>query len=372
MNATPYPDRETSPPADASPGKPGDARFFPRTGPHSLGAIVRAANVGLAGPAGVEARLIAGVAPLQSAGPSDVSFLDNRRYAGFLTGTKAGAVIVHPELASGVPAAAAALVTPEPYLAWAKVAALFHPPAAANAGVHPSAVVDAGAKIDDGVEIGPGAVIGAGAEIGAGSIIGPLAVIGAGVVVGRACRIHAQVSLSHAILGDHVVIYPGARIGQDGFGFAITESGFVSVPQLGRVLIGDGANIGANTTIDRGSAQDTVIGPGVRIDNLVQIGHNVTIGSGAVIVAQAGISGSTAIGERVMIAAQAGLTGHLRIGKGARIGAQAGVMADIAPGVEVLGAPAQPAKAFFREVATLRKLARGARKTPEKDTTEEQ
>jgi UDP-3-O-[3-hydroxymyristoyl] glucosamine N-acyltransferase len=189
-----------------------------------------------------------------------------------------------------------------------------------------------------------------------------LAVIGDGVVIGRHCRIHAQVTISHSILGDRVVIYPGARIGQDGFGFAITKTGFVPVPQLGRVLIGDGAEIGANSTIDRGSAQDTVIGPGVHIDNLVQIGHNVNIGSHAVIVAQAGVSGSTVIGEQVMIAAQAGLTGHLNIGKGAKIGAQSGVMADVAAGTEVLGAPAQPVKAFFREVITLRKLAQGGRK----------
>ena len=372
MNAIPHPEAGASAPDDAPAAKPGDARFFQRTGPHSLEAVARAADARLTGTSGAQARLIAGVAPLQTAGPSDVSFLDNRRYAGLLNDTKAGAVIVHPDLASQVPAAAAALVTPEPYRAWAKVAALFHPPAAASPGIHPSAIVDPGAKIGAGVEIGAGAVIGASAEIGAGSIIGPLAVIGAGVVVGKACRVHAQVSLSHAILGDHVAIYPGARIGQDGFGFAVTKEGFVPVPQLGRVLIGDGAEIGANTTIDRGSAQDTVIGPGVHIDNLVQIGHNVRIGSGAVIVAQAGISGSTIIGEQVMIAGQAGLIGHLKIGKGARIGAQAGVMADVAPGAEVLGAPAQPARAFFREVATLRRLARGARKTHEKDTTEEQ
>jgi UDP-3-O-[3-hydroxymyristoyl] glucosamine N-acyltransferase len=349
--------------------KPGDARFFNRTGPHPLDVIAQAAKAELAG-APWQGRLMHGVAPLQSAGPRDVSFLDNRRYAEALDVTQAGAVIVHPDFVSRVPGASVAIVTPEPYVGWAKVSALFHPQADARAVIHPSAVVDPGAVIDPSAEIGAGAIIGRGATIGAGSIIGPLAVVGDGVVVGRFCRIHAHVTLSHAVLGDHVVIYPGARIGQDGFGFAITKTGFVPVPQLGRVIIGNGAEIGANSTIDRGSAQDTVIGEGVHIDNLVMIAHNVHVGKGTVIVAQAGVSGSTIIGEQVIIAAQAGLTGHLNIGKAARIGAQSGVMADVPAGTEVLGAPAQPAKAFFREVVTLRKLAQAGRKSAKKDVTE--
>jgi UDP-3-O-[3-hydroxymyristoyl] glucosamine N-acyltransferase len=337
--------------------KPGDARFFVRTGPHYLVELAGLIGAELVGPD----KPIAGVAPLQTADLDDISFLDNRRYADALDATKAGAVIIHPDFATRVPAGTTALITPEPYVGWAKISALFHPPLASNASSHPTAIIDASAIIDPTAEIGAGAIIGRGVEIGAGSIIGPLAVIGDGVVIGKHCRVHAQSTISHAILGDRVTIYPGARIGQDGFGFAITKAGFISIPQLGRVMIGDGAEIGANTTIDRGSAQDTVIGPGVRIDNLVQIGHNVNIGSHAVIVAQAGVSGSTTIGDQAMIAAQAGLAGHLTIGKGARVGAQAGVMADVEPGIEVLGAPAQPAKAFFREVVTLRKLVQAAR-----------
>ena len=340
--------------------KPGDARFFRRTGPHSLGEIAALLGTQTAAPA----RLIHGVAPLQSAGPEDVSFLDNRRYADLLPATKAGAVILHPDYAAKVPEGCEALVTPEPYAGWAKVSALFYPFPEAVPGRHPSAIIDPTAIVDPTAEIGPGAVIAAGAEIGARTSIGALAYIGPGVIVGPDCRIHPQVTLSHAVLGARVVIYPGARIGQDGFGFAISKTGFTPVPQLGRVLIGDGAEIGANTTIDRGSAQDTVIGPMVHIDNLVQLGHNVHIGAGAVIVAQAGVSGSTHIGPGAMIAAQAGLTGHLNIGAGARIGAQSGVMQDVPAGEEVLGAPAQNAKAFFREVLTLRKLAQNARKGP--------
>jgi UDP-3-O-[3-hydroxymyristoyl] glucosamine N-acyltransferase len=346
------------------PSKPGDDRFFVRTGPHRLADIAKAAG----GSADQQPDLlIFGVAPLQSAGPQDVSFLDNRRYADLLAGTAAGAVILHPDFADRVPSGTVAIVTPEPYVGWAKVAALFHPPVRPAAGIHPTAIVDPSAVIDPSVEIGPYAVIGAGATIAPGCIIGPLTVIGPGVQIGAASRIHAQVAISHAIIGVQAVIYPGAKIGQDGFGFAITKTGFVPVPQLGRVIIGNGVEIGANTTIDRGSAQDTVIGDGVHIDNLVQIGHNVNIGRGSVIVAQAGVSGSTVIGGQVMIAAQAGLAGHLTVGDKARIGAQSGVMTDVPAGQEFLGAPAQPAKAFFREVVTLRKLATAGRKTVNRD-----
>lgn len=338
--------------------KPGDARFFTRTGPHSLAAI--AALLGCE--VGQGGRLMHSVAPLQNAGPDDVSFLDNKRYAPLLAETKAGAVILHPDLADKVPEGCIALTTLEPYVGWAKVSTLFFPFPEPYAGVHPTAVIEPGAEIGAEVEIGANAVIAAGAVIGSGTSIGPLTYIGPGVVIGEDCRIHAQVTISHAILGKRVIIYPGARIGQDGFGFAITKTGFTRVPQLGRVVIGDGAEIGANTGIDRGSAQDTVIGPGVHIDNLVQIGHNVNIGANAVVVAQAGVSGSTHIGPGAIIAAQAGLAGHLTIGAGARIGAQAGVMQDVPAGDEVVGSPAQGVKSFFREVVTLRKLAQAGRK----------
>jgi UDP-3-O-[3-hydroxymyristoyl] glucosamine N-acyltransferase len=342
--------------------KPGDPKFFARTGPHRLAVIA-----GLVGASTDQPdRLFSGIAPLQNAGPEDVSFLDNRRYCDHLLVTKAGAVICTAEFAGRAPAGCAVLVTPEPYVGWAKISLLFHPFPAAVPGVHPSAVVDATAQIDPGAEIGAGTVIGPGVVIGAGTVVGPLCTIAEGVEIGRECRVHAQVTLSHAVIGNHVTLYPGVRIGQDGFGFAIGKAGFVPVRQLGRVIIGDGAEVGANSTIDRGSVQDTIIGPGVHIDNQVQIGHNVQLGAGSVIVAQAGISGSTTLGEGVMIAAQAGLTGHLSIGSGAKIGAQSGVMADVPAGEEVLGAPARSPKQFFREVITLRNLANERRHPPKK------
>ena len=184
--------------------------------------------------------------------------------------------------------------------------------------------------------------------------------IGPGVVIGADCRIGPLVSVSHALLGDRVVLLSGARIGQDGFGFAIGAKGFTSVPQLGRVILEDDVEIGANSTVDRGSTADTVIGAGSRLDNLVQIGHNVRLGRCCVVVAQAGISGSTVLEDFVTVAAQAGLTGHLTIGAKARIGAQAGIMSDVEAGVDVVGSPAMPVREFFRNVATLRRLSRRA------------
>ena len=334
----------------------GDPRFFRRTGPHSLAAVVDAADA-----EALPRRLMfTGIAPLQTAEAGEVSFLDNRKYADALAATRAGAVIVHPDMADRVPATAVAVISDEPYAAWARVAALFHPVPPARPGVHPTAVVAADAAVDPGAEIGPLAVIGNHAEIGPRCCIGPAAIIGDGVVLGADCRIGAHATLSHALLGDRVIVYPGARIGQDGFGFAVGGEGFVSVPQIGRVVIEDDVEIGANTTVDRGSLHDTLIGAGSRLDNLVQIGHNVRLGRGCVIVSQVGISGSTILEDHVMVGGQAGFTGHLRIGMRARIGAQAGVMSDVPPGADVVGSPAWPAREFFRHVAVLRRLVREA------------
>jgi UDP-3-O-[3-hydroxymyristoyl] glucosamine N-acyltransferase len=177
------------------------------------------------------------------------------------------------------------------------------------------------------------------------------------VTIGRDCRIGAHVTLSYAVLGARVYVYPGARIGQEGFGFASTTSGFLSIPQLGRVILEDDVEVGANTTIDRGSSRDTVIGAGSRLDNLVQIGHNVVLGRCCVVVAQVGISGSTVLEDFVRVGGQAAMAGHLRIGRGSEIGAQAGVISDVAPGMRVLGSPAQPIKLFFRQIAILKKIA---------------
>lgn len=332
----------------------GDARFFARSSPHALAAIAATAH----GIAPSVERTFSGVAPLQSAGPDQVSFLDNRRYAAALEHTTAGAVIVHPDMLQRVPTATIAIVTKAAYEGWARVAALFHPAPPPCPGIHASAVIARTACIDASAEIGPYVVVEAGAEIGPDCRIGPFVSIGRGVTMGRDCRIGAHASLSHSLLGERVYIYPGARIGQEGFSFAVTETGFLSIPQLGRVVVEDDVEVGANTTIDRGSTRDTIIGAGSRLDNLVQIGHNVRLGRCCVIVAQVGIAGSTILEDFVQVGGQAAMAGHVRIGQGAQIGAQAGVISDVPAGAMLLGSPAQPRKEFFRQVAALRRMVR--------------
>jgi len=332
----------------------GNPRFFRRSGPYPLAVVASTAR----GVADQVELLLEGVAPLQAAGPREVSFLDNRRYVSALDRTSAGAVIVHPDMAARVPSTAVSILTSEPYAAWARVAALFYPVPPPAPGIHPSAIVADGALVDPSAEIGPLCVIEANAEIGPGCRIGPCAVIGSGVVLGRDCRIGPHVSLSHALLGARVYVYPGARIGQEGFGFASTKDGFLSVPQLGCVVLEDDVEVGANTTIDRGSSRDTVIGAGSRLDNLVQIAHNVVVGRCCVVVAQVGISGSTVLEDFVRVGGQAGVAGHLRVGQGAEIGAQSGLISDVARGARVLGSPAQPKREFFRQIAILRKMSK--------------
>ncbi len=336
----------------------GDPRFFRRAGPFALRQIAEAIDEAAEGLPGE--RVFSGVAPLQTAGPGQISFLTNRQYSDVLRDTRAGAVVLDPKLAHLVPPGTIALVSKRPVLAWARVAALFHPLPPVSPGIHPTAVIDPSARVAVDAEIGPLSVVGAGAEIGARCRLGPLVSIGDGVVIGADTRIGSHVSISHSLIGERVFVLPGARIGQDGFGFdpTPTPTGFTTVPQIGRVLIEDDVEIGANSMIDRGSAQDTVIGAGSRLDNAVQIAHNVRLGRCCVIVAQAGISGSTTLGDYVTVAGQAGMAGHIHIGQGARIGAQAGVMADVAPGTSVVGSPAEPVREFFRQVAFLRRMMR--------------
>jgi UDP-3-O-[3-hydroxymyristoyl] glucosamine N-acyltransferase len=333
-----------------------DPRFFERAGPFTLGEVAERCGARLADPAKA-AQTVDDVATLDQAGPGQLSFLDNPKYKDALAQTKAGACILHEKDAALAPAGAILLLSPKPYLSYARAAQLFYPAPKPAAGLHPTAVVDATARLGEGVSVAAHAVIEAGAEIGAGSSIGAGTVIGRSVVLGRDCRIGPQVTLSHCMIGDRVLLHPGVSIGQDGFGFAPDPSGHVKVPQLGRVLMGSDCEVGANSTIDRGAGPDTVIGPGCWIDNLVQIGHNVTMGRGCIVIAQAGVAGSTQLGDFVVLAAQSGVAGHLKIGTGARVGAKSGVMTDIPAGESHFGIPAARVKEYFRQVATLRRLA---------------
>ncbi len=331
-----------------------DARFFDKAGPFSLKDLARIADAEIGG-TGDATVSFTDVMALSLAGRSDVSFIDNRRYIADFTASRAGAILVAPDLVERAPRSAMLLVTKNPYRGYALIAQAFYPVRPPVGGIAKTATVAPTSKLGEGVAIGPGAVIGEHCVVGAGTSIGANTVIGDGVRIGDDCRIASNCTLTHCDLANRVMLHPGVRIGQDGFGFA-PGAQHTKVPQLGRVLVHDDVEIGANTAIDRGAAPDTVIGAGTKIDNLVHIAHNVTIGKGCFITGQVGISGSTSVGDYVMMGGQAGLIGHLTIGDGARISAQAGVTHDIPPGVTVTGTPALESREHWRNLAFLSRL----------------
>ncbi len=333
--------------------------FWASAGPFSLsevasytGAEIPEAFLSEAG------RSIRTVRTLDDATGADVSFFDNRKYIPALKATKAAAVFVNADFAQRAPASSVPLFSRDPYRAFARSLEMFFPDA-----LHPkicggATAVDATAQIEEGAVIETGALIGPEAQIGRGARIAAGAVIGYRVAIGRDCFVGPGASIVHALIGNRVIVHAGARLGQDGFGFAMGPSGHYKVRQVGRVIVQDDVEIGANTTIDRGALKDTIIGEGTKIDNLVQIAHNVVIGRHCVIAAQTGISGSTILEDFVAMGGQCGTVGHIRIGAGAQVGAQSGVASDIPRGERWGGYPAKPIVSWAREIALLKRLSR--------------
>ncbi|MFL2770376.1 MAG: UDP-3-O-(3-hydroxymyristoyl)glucosamine N-acyltransferase [Rhodospirillaceae bacterium] len=343
-----------------------DPRFFKRLGPFKVSDIV--AWTGAAEPIGNPDRKILDLADLSNAGSDDLCYLSGLKHVPIAKQCLAGFCLTTESLKDSAPPDSVVLIVKDPQKAFSVVADAFYADrqsSFSNVERRPNgALVHPDASVADDVQIDPGAIIGAGVQIGARARIGSMTTIGQGVIIGSDCEIGANVTLGYCLVGAAVVIHPGTRIGQDGFGFSFDSLAgrHRKVPQLGRVIINEDVEIGANTTIDRGTLTDTIIGQGCRIDNQVQIGHNVIVGQRCIIVSQAGLSGSCVVGDDVVIAGQVGLADHVTVGPKAQIAAKSGVMRDIAPGSTVMGYPAKPIRTFWREVAALGRLT-GKRKS---------
>jgi UDP-3-O-[3-hydroxymyristoyl] glucosamine N-acyltransferase len=304
---------------------------------------------------------VSGVAPLDRAGPDDLSFLAARRYLQYFQHSSAAIVLCKPDLVPhDATGPACRVVVPDPHEALLAVIPVLYPEAPWQPGIHRTAVIGAGAVWQDPVAIGPYAVLGQGVRLGRNVRIGAAAVLGDGVELGDDVQLLPHVvCYSGTIVGNRVILHAGVRLGSDGFGYVPGKNGEMprKIPQVGRCIIGDDVEIGANTTIDRGSVDDTVIGLGTKIDNLVQIGHNCRIGARCLIAGQAGIAGSTHVEDDVFLAGQAGLADHVTIGRGARVTVQGGVIGDIEPGATVSGYPARTHREFLRAQGALYRLA---------------
>ncbi len=325
-----------------------DPRFFDALGPVTLAELASLTGAQLVR-SGDGGRGIQSVAVLAHADHDCVTYVAERGRLAALNNSTAGACFLRPEYAETVPAACAALLTPFPQAAYARAAARLH----RSRGVDSREAISSRAQIEEGAVLGPGVVVGFDARIGAGTVIGPNAVIGPGVTIGRDCEIGPGVSIGFAMIGDRVRIQAGAVIGAAGFGAAAGAQGLIDMPQLGRVILQDGVTLGANSCVDRGAFEDTVIGENSKIDNLVHIAHNVRIGRNCAMAAFTGISGSVWIGDGVQFGGKAGVADHVVIGDGARVAAAAAVMRDIPPGEVWGGFPAKPIKRWMRETAWL-------------------
>ncbi|MCL4304606.1 UDP-3-O-(3-hydroxymyristoyl)glucosamine N-acyltransferase [bacterium] len=299
-------------------------------------------------------RVLRSVAPLEHASSDSVTFLANVRYAALLSETAAGVVLV----SSGVRRDQGDVIeTADPYAAFVKTLVYFHPEVEHGEGIHESAVIADDVQIGANVLIGPCCVVQRGAKIGDNSLLEAGVFVGEQCVIGNNCRIHPHATIRHHVqIGNRVTIHSGTVIGADGFGFAFESGRYQKIPQIGTVIIDDDVEIGANTTVDRATMGETRIGEGTKIDNLVQIAHNVRIGRHCVIAAQAGISGSTVLGDYCRVGGQAGFVGHLKIGDGAAFGAQSGISHDVRPGEVLSGSPGRPHSVWKRIEAALPRL----------------
>ncbi|HCU06342.1 MAG TPA: UDP-3-O-(3-hydroxymyristoyl)glucosamine N-acyltransferase [Holosporales bacterium] len=300
--------------------------------------------------------ILTGIAPLNTALQEHISFLHNAKYVNDLENTKAGVVIVHPDFKDKVPNSTLAIESQEPYRDFGKVMNLFYPKPQSTGVISNKADVHQTAVIGRNVQIDAFASIKAGVKIGDNTIIKSHTTLGENVEIGDHSYVEENVTLSHCIIGRFANIKTGARVGQAGFGFHMDAKGHFDIQQLGCVRIGDDVQIGSNTTIDRGSQSDTIIGNHVRIDNQVQIAHNVEIGDASVIVAQVGIAGSTKLGKFVIVAGQVGIAGHLKIGNFVKVAGGSGIMRDIEDGATVAGRPAVNVKDWHRQTVALKKL----------------
>lgn len=338
-----------------------DTRFHLCIGPLALSQLCERAGHGGLVSAGMDACRIEGASDLDDAAEGSISLAASETYRKRLSTTRATAVIVSSSLADAVSEGTVALVADDPYGVFIDLLNVLYPNDTFNVAANGARTDGIDPKIETGALIGKGAVLGAGCEIGSGTVIGANAVIGAGVTVGRDCVIGASAVVECAHLGNGVVLQPGVIIGAEGFGFQMGRLGHKKIPQLGRVIIQDRVEIGANSTLDRGTLGDTTIGEGSKIDNLVQVGHNCRIGRNCVISGMSGLAGSTVLEDGVVMGANAGASGHLTIGAGAVVMARSGITHDIPPGATVGGAPAQDVRLWKREIAAIRRLAKGDR-----------